>query len=129
MKNLEQIRAAAALETAPRTSKAAVSKLPAMILANGLLAACAFACESKEDGKTPNRPEQKAAMDGTAVHLANPLLGISELNGCKDGNALMLKLCSANSLACQRATTEALAFISYVKRFTTKEGKESEGKP
>ena len=47
MQNLEQIRAAKALAVASKTSKTAVSKLPAMILANGLLAATAFASEKR----------------------------------------------------------------------------------
>ncbi len=50
MKNLEQIRAGKALTVAERTSKTSVSKLPAMILANGLMATAAFASEKKKDG-------------------------------------------------------------------------------
>jgi CRISPR/Cas system CMR-associated protein Cmr5 small subunit len=50
MQNLEQIRAAAALAVADKTTKADVSKLPAMIISNGLLAATAFATEMTSHG-------------------------------------------------------------------------------
>lgn len=124
MKNLEQIRAAAALKTAPTTTKAVVSKLPAMILANGLLATCAFAGEKKKDGRTPKRPEMKAALDGAAEHLAKAELNIGVLVNAKTSEDLIAKLSVADSLHLQRASSEALAFLSYVKRFTTKEGSE-----
>lgn len=124
MKNLEQIRAGAALETAKHTSKAAVSKLPAMILSNGLLAAAAFASEKKKDRQTPRRPEMKAVLDGTARHLANPQLGMPLLKNCKDVEGLIETLSANSSADLQRATSEAIAFIGYVKRFTTKQGTE-----
>jgi len=126
MKNLEQIRAAAALKTAPNTNKAAVSKLPAMILANGLLATSAFAGEMKKDGKTPKRPEMKAALDGAAEHLAKAELNISVLANAKTSEDLIAKLSAADSLHLQRASAEVLAFLSYVKRFTVKEGSEEQ---
>lgn len=127
MKNLEQIRAAKALQTAPDTTKAAVSKLPAMVIANGLLATAAFASETKKDGRSPKRPEMQAALDGTAQHLANPELGIPTLAGCTTARDMMTKLAAADSIHLQRATAETLAFLGYVKRFTTKAGRE-EGK-
>ena len=122
MKNLEQIRAANALGAAPNTTKQAVSKLPAMILSNGLLAAAAFAMESNNNGQA-KRPEMKSVMDAAALHLAMPLLGLGVLNGCKTADS-MVKNLSKDGSSCdvQRATTEALAFIGYVKRFATKEG-------
>ena len=124
MQNLEQIRAAKALNVAAQTSKMAVSKLPAMILANGLLATAAFASETKKDGKTPKRREMDAAFTGTAEHLATPVLGLSVLANCKSGSDLIGKLSGADSIALQRATSEALAFLAYVKRFAIKEGRE-----
>jgi CRISPR type III-B/RAMP module-associated protein Cmr5 len=126
-RNLEQLRAAAALKTAPNTSKAAVSKLPAMILANGLLATAAFAGEKKKDGKTPKRPEMKAALDGATEHLANSDLNFTVLLGAKASEDLIAKLSAADSHHLQRASAEALAFLGYVKRFTTREGSEEEG--
>jgi CRISPR-associated protein Cmr5 len=127
MKNLEQIRAKRALAVAERTSKAAVSKLPAMILANGLLAAAAFASEKKKDGKTPKRPEMKGALDGTAEHLATPEIGHAVLLNSRTSEDLVKHLSTADSVHLQRATTEALAFLGYVKRFTTKAGADEGG--
>ncbi len=123
MKNLEQLRAAAALVTAEQTTKAAVSKLPAMILTNGFLAAAAFASEKKEQGSW-KRPEMKSVFDGVALHLANPLIGIPVLAGCKTSEDMTKALAKSDSIHLQRATSEALAFIGYVKRFTLKAGDE-----
>jgi CRISPR-associated protein Cmr5 len=125
MQNLEQLRAAAALKTAPNTTKAAVNKLPAMILSNGLLAACAFANEPKDKPDAPKRPEMKAALDGAAQHLGRPEIGIAQLTNCRHVSDLIAKLSTANSVTCQRATSEALAFLGYVKRFATKEGSDN----
>ena len=121
MQNLDQIRAAAALHAAAKTSRQAVSKLPAMILQNGLLAATAFATEGK-DGK-PKRPEMTAAMNSSAGHLANPNLGITLLTGKNDAAKMTAALSSttATSLDLQRATTEALAFLAFLKRFAIKD--------
>jgi CRISPR-associated protein Cmr5 len=128
MRNLEQIRAAHALGTAERTTKAAVSKLPAMIMANGLLAAAAFASEkSKKDSNSPKRPDLKKAMDGLAEHLARPELHLAVLANATHTEALIQRLSASTSLDLQRATAEALAYLSYVKRFTTKAGQEEQG--
>lgn len=127
MKNLEQIRALKALDTAPKTNKTAVSRLPAMILTNGLLASAAFASETNKDGNKPRRPAMKEAMDGTAQHLGHQSVGILVLTGCQDTAGLLKKLSEADSFHLQRATTEALAFLGFVKRFTTKEGSEENG--
>lgn len=124
MQNLEQIRAAHALSVASKTSKTAVSKLPAMILTNGLLAAAAFASEKKKDRKTPKRPEMKAALDGATMHLATAELRITILATAKSCDDLIAKLSATDAQNLHRATSEVLAFLSYLKRFTTKEGSE-----
>lgn len=118
MKNLEQIRAAKALAAAERTSKQAVSKLPGLILANGLLAAAAFAEEKGGNLKT--------AMDAVADHLAAPVHGIDVLSGVSAADDLVKRLSVVHqnlrptAFDLQRATLEALAFLGYLKRFTTK---------
>jgi CRISPR/Cas system CMR-associated protein Cmr5 small subunit len=120
VKNLEQIRAAHALPLAAKTTKADVNKLPAMIIASGLLAATAFAKETSDKGQY-KRKEMKAVMDGVATHLASQ--GIA--SGATDSGSLIAKLAAAQSTELQRATAEALAFIGYVKRYAGKEvGKE-----
>jgi CRISPR-associated protein Cmr5 len=128
MKNLEQIRAAKALTVANDTTKADVNKLPAMIIANGLLATIAFANEKNERGQ-PKRRAMQAVMKGVAEHLASTDIGIAP--GATDPDSLVRLLTnrndpSANSTRLQRATAEALLLIGYVKRFATKEKGDSE---
>lgn len=121
MQNLDQIRAAKALNavSANRFVRADVAGFPALIIQNGLLAAFAYAAE---DGKEA-RKGIKFACDQTAGHLANPVHGIDVLNGITTADAAIRTLSqeTASSLDLQRATTEALAFFSFLKRFAPKE--------
>ncbi|MBL9176077.1 MAG: hypothetical protein JNL10_21215, partial [Verrucomicrobiales bacterium] len=68
MQNLDQIRAAAALKDYKGLDRSAVSKLPGLILSNGLLSAAAF-CEAEGGGE--NRSHLKTAMRGVARHLSH----------------------------------------------------------
>jgi CRISPR/Cas system CMR-associated protein Cmr5 small subunit len=113
MKNLEQIRATAALQVAGQLKRSAVSKLPGLVLNNGLLAASAF-CDAQGGGNS--RPDQARAMEAVARHLAargivgRPVATIP---------AMISDLSARDSIDLQRATSEALAFLSYLKRFAT----------
>lgn len=115
MQNLEQIRAANALGPATNLSRSAVNKLPAMILANGLLATAAF-CNAESSGE--NRKDMKKALDATAAHLAKRKLLAENVN---DVLGMINELKGKDSSHLQIATAEALAFISYLKRFAPKE--------
>lgn len=125
MKNLEQIRAAAALPVAAQLKRSAISKLPGLILNNGLLAAAAF-CDAQGGGN--NRPDQKIAMETVARHLADRKI-IQLTPKMIDGKPvstiqLMISdLSGRDSLALQRATSESLAFLSYLKRFAKNDDK------
>lgn len=132
MKNLEQIRAAGALAAAGTTSKQSVSKLPGLILANGLLAAAAFASEKKAEG-SPKRPLMKAAMDAVAKHLALPVHGIDVLVGAQHSDTMVNRLSKDETNRprptvsdLQRATIEALAYLGYLKRFSVKKDGDDE---
>lgn len=114
MKNLDQLRAAHALEPAKNLDRSAINKLPALILANGLLATAAF-CEAESSGE--GRSHMKRAMDATADHLAKRGLLASDKNNTK---GLIEDLSQRNSHHLQRATAEALAYIAYLKRFAPK---------
>lgn len=117
MQNLEQIRAAAALKPAEGLDRSAVNKLPALIIANGLLAAAAF-CQAEGGGE--NRKGMKRAMDAIAAHLAGQgRLGAS----VKTTEALIEDLAHRDSYDLQQATTEALAYLAYLKRFARNEHK------
>jgi CRISPR-associated protein Cmr5 len=120
MKNLEQIRAAAALEPAKALDRSAVNKLPAMILNNGLLATIAF-CHAESSGS--NRPQMASALQATARHLAGQKLLESETS---DLIAFARDLSGRDSHHLQRATAEALAFIGYLRRFAKKNNRPNE---
>jgi CRISPR type III-B/RAMP module-associated protein Cmr5 len=115
MKNLDQIRAAAALQPAKSLDKSAVNKLPAMIMSNGLLATIAF-CHADSNGV--NRIHMENALRATARHLAGQNLVAA---GTDDLMAFVKDLSERDSLHLQRATDEALAFISYLRRFAEKD--------
>lgn len=131
MQNLDQIRAKNALAAAQSKKRdrnnaetnqfefvrADVAGFPALIIQNGLLAAFAYA---SEEGKT-TRAGIKFACDRTAAHLAEH--GIDVLRNQTTSAALIdaLSRKAATSLDLQRATSEVLAFFSYLKRFAAKE--------
>ncbi len=123
MKNLDQIRGAAALAAVRRPHSIitgqTVNKLPPLILTNGLLAAAAFADECNREGEA-KRPEMQDAMNEVAIHLSNAVHGITPLAGCRTAKALISSLCApgASSSDLWRATTEALEVLSFLKRFT-----------
>jgi CRISPR type III-B/RAMP module-associated protein Cmr5 len=112
MNNLEQERAKHALAEAPNLEKKSVAKLPSMIICNGLLGTLAFACEDKD-----NRKGMAAAADSLARHLSNSL---PEIGAARSGTELCVKLAGMSNQTLQRATAEALAYLSYLKRFAEK---------
>jgi CRISPR type III-B/RAMP module-associated protein Cmr5 len=114
MKNLEQIRAVNAIGPAPTLDRSAVNKLPAMIIANGLLATAAF-CEAEGGGD--NRSHMKRALDATTDHLSRR--GLIAANKTQTSE-LIADLAARDSHQLQRATSEALAFIAYLNRFAPK---------
>lgn len=120
MKNLEQIRAHNSLQFASSNSKISgqqggdvVKKVPALILNHGLLAVLGFAIDERQEGI-------RSVCDGIAQHLSSKEIAIvpSEV---KDTQALLAFLTSkADSRDLQRATSEAMAWLNYTRRFVTK---------
>jgi CRISPR/Cas system CMR-associated protein Cmr5 small subunit len=93
---------------------AAVSKLPSLIVGNGLLATLAFA-RSKGKG-------YEKLMLNVLAHL--PSDGIAAMpapagrgNGDAPLDPALRKLSEGSSLLLQRASAEALAYLGYLKRF------------
>ncbi len=115
VQNLEQIRAKHALEKAEGLSRAAVNKIPALILTNGLLATAAF-CNAESSGET--RVDMKKALEATIEHLAKCGILAPQTRSIEE---MIYQLSNRSSQDLQRATTEALAFISYLKRFASKD--------
>ena len=112
-KNLEQLRAAHAFQSVGTLDKRAISKLPALILNNGLLAATAFTL----DGGGENRKDMKEAMNKVALHLKTRELAGASVT---DGKSLVHDLAGRDSADLQRATSEALSYLAYLKRFAVK---------
>ena len=124
MQNLEQIRSAAAMAAADTKEgkkflfiRSDVAGFPALIITNGLLASMAYANEGGD-----SRKGLKAACEFTSRHLANPLHGITVLEDVTTIRGALDKLgrAPATSSDLQRATSEALAFFGYLKRFAVK---------
>ena len=120
MKTLAQLRAANALHASKRPGIGsgqregnALSGFPMIIKTDGLLAAAAFAVELNSKG----RPKQEGAslvLEEVAKHLTS--LGITKAT---TATALVHELATAAEASqLRRATAEALAFLSYLKRFT-----------
>jgi CRISPR type III-B/RAMP module-associated protein Cmr5 len=118
MKNLEQIRAGAALGPAKTLDKIAVNKLPALILANGLLATVAFIDAQSE---SLNRNDMRNAMLVTVMHLNS--LGLVT-DACTTLEDFAKEISNNSSQHLQRVTSESLAFIGYLRRFAKKKGNE-----
>jgi CRISPR type III-B/RAMP module-associated protein Cmr5 len=111
MKNLEQVRAAHALAFYQAGNKPlgdnggnVISKIPSMIVADGLLATAAFAMVKKE------------GFLSLATNIFKHLKSQAIVNG--DTLPAQLKsLADADAVSLQRATSEALAYANYLKRF------------
>lgn len=117
MKNLEQIRAANALACADSLDRQAVRKLPALVLANGLLAAASFSLDS----------ESRKNMRAVWVAIGSHLHQRGHLKAAPAGQgdnarikSLVEDLCGRSSAELQNAAAEALAYLGYLKRFTPK---------
>jgi CRISPR type III-B/RAMP module-associated protein Cmr5 len=128
MNNLEQIRARNALvccvncppESSERDVRAlkgegdALSGYPSLIINNGLLATIAYSLQQKDK---PNWQPFRIA-NALAYHLANLVDGENLVAPkAPKGEGLRDKLTESDSYHLQRCTTEALAFLSYLKRF------------
>lgn len=118
-RNLEQIRAAGALEfwaenQAQRGQEGGevIAKLPALLINNGLLATAAF-CKAKGGG-------HEALMLNILQFLKAPEIGILTIAGFRQGEdefSALVRAAAVDSLTLQRATAEALAYVNYLKRF------------
>lgn len=113
MKNLDQIRAQHALDQVNKKEimKAYADRVPSMIVNNGLLATAAFAA-------TDNQKERIGpVISAVCSHLRQLKLSNAEDDSprslCKD-------LADKSSEHLRVATDEALAYLSYLKRFAKK---------
>jgi CRISPR-associated protein Cmr5 len=132
LQNREQIRARHALDFKRKIERKeaiasgkeggdAIRKIPAMIMANGLLAAVAFAIEEKKDKRTgemePRSKGHRAIFNAIAEHLAATEIDITP--GVTDAKSLIDHLANAESTTLKLATDEALAWLAYARRFVS----------
>jgi CRISPR/Cas system CMR-associated protein Cmr5 small subunit len=122
MRNLEQIRATHALaffkdgrNPLGANGGNILSKLPSMIVANGLLAAAAFA--------KAKSAEHTACMANIFAHLVSPEIAVfNPIVRPKETpfDAQIRALAETDALILRRATAEAIAYATYLKRFAPK---------
>ena len=117
-KNLEQIRAATALNAAEQKIAGAkggevIKKIPPLIMNHGLLAVGAYAYDEKTG--------YKGAVDAIARHLSHPDIRLVP-DKCNDTDKLMRYLSEeADSVKLKLCTAEAMAWIDYARRFIKKD--------
>ena len=114
MKNLDQIRASNALARTPplanKEGRSALSGYPSLVIGNGLLATLAFSLDKGN----------KHLEIGNAVahHLANLAEGENLVEPEQPtAEGLRKKLTASDADHLRRCTSEALAFLSFLKRF------------
>ena len=112
MRNLEQIRAANALNASSTVGKGreggsnVAKKFPTYIRNNGLLGAAAFARESKEG--------YEHVVTAVIEHLRHDEVGLIQASGLDD---FIVELGEADSTQLRLATNEAMAYLNYLRRF------------
>lgn len=117
IENLDQIRAQHAVRVAEGIDRKAVTRIAAMIVNNGLLAAAAFADQRTSQGQ-PQKPEMKKVCDVLADYLRSRGLTSGSVT-----TAMISDLCSRErtSQDLRLATDEALAYLGFLKRFAARE--------
>lgn len=119
LRNLEQLRARHAyawrdkIGTGKEGGRAVAKKVPAMIIANGFLGALAFALDDNEGPLSVFK-----AIIGY-LHEAKVDFGIT----AKEPAEFMDALCAADADTLRAVTSEAMAYLNYLRRFA-KPGKE-----
>lgn len=120
--NAHQIRASHAMLYGP-TAKAkadepnAVAGYPNLILRGGLMSTLAYSLEKTREGND-RRPAFRRVADAIAQHLAATPTGENLLTpNSASGAGLLQKLKDSDSTHLRLCTSEALEFLSYLKRF------------
>ncbi|MBS5532358.1 hypothetical protein KH017_16335 [bacterium] len=129
MKNLDQIRAANAICHRNTVFPGAeggevVKKVPTMIRDNGILAAAAFAAESKGHDGYKN-PGHKKVFDCIIGHLASE--GVRLLNGSMSLEDFIQYLATGDSAVLRNITAESMEYLNYMRRFARKKEDEKHG--
>jgi len=106
--NIEQIRAKNALGATDAKKREGegdnLSGYPSLIMNNGLIATIAFSIHKEK--------QHQRIADAIALHLND-----RKIVTANNAKSLREALCTSNASTLQRATQEALQFLSYLKRF------------
>lgn len=115
--NLEQYRARMALSSAGEIGEgvgggqAVAKKVPTMIRENGFLGALAFAVEKKSDNMMKN-PAHASVFEAIRRYLVG--IGMVEASNT---DKLMEQMASESADKLRLVTTEAIAYLNYLRRF------------
>lgn len=122
MKTLAQRRAEVALRWKDKAYGGkregnVVSGFPMLIRSDGLLPALAYAIEKKENKQTKQLEPKNVGEFQIARALVEHLTAEQVLKQTKSPDDMVSELAQADAATLRRATTEALAFLNYLKRF------------
>jgi CRISPR/Cas system CMR-associated protein Cmr5 small subunit len=120
MKNLEQIRARNALRCQQETKGSVagqdggniIKKIPTLVMNHGLLGTAANAFEANNSG-------MRDLFDHIARHLADKDINILK-SSSTDLEKMMTELTEGDSNLLRKATNEAMAWLTYARRFVKK---------
>jgi len=124
MQNLEQKRAAHALEWASEVTRGkadgeVVKKIPPLVMNNGILASMAFAVEPGKDGY--KNPGHYSVFKAIVSHLQeNTKLNIPKDSSNSNVESFLALAAKRDSIFLRAVTGEALAYLSYLRRFVKK---------
>ena len=125
MKNLDQIRAANALEAGKKEYKGVndgqvVKKIPTMIMENGTLGSLACARERKDNGVVKNEGHYGIWQE-IIEHLSHKSIACLKQNCTPDQFITWLSQSPDVSAGRLRAiTAETIAYLNYLRRFAKK---------
>lgn len=123
LRNLEQLRAQHAyawrdkIRAGAGGGRAVAKKVPAMIISNGFLGALAFAISKESKEEDGHLSVFEAIID--YLHTAKVDCGIT----ATEPDKFMDELCAANADTLRAITSEAMAYLNYLRRFA-KPGKD-----
>ncbi len=126
LRNLDQIRAKNALGIQGISGDKdgdIVKKMPTIIRDNGLLAAMAFAVSKDKNGNTAGTNKYRELFDRVAKHLHEVLNIRAQKLGSPNpapGTELIREVTAMDAAQLRAVTSEALAYLAFVKRFHTK---------
>ncbi|NLF94910.1 MAG: hypothetical protein GX564_13565 [Oligosphaeraceae bacterium] len=123
MKNLDQIRASNAILASRQAIKGkdsgeVVKKVPPMIINDGLLGALAFACQQKDSNG------YVLLFQAVVIHLQS--LRLYPDTASTDIRKMAEWLSAQDSARLRALTAETLAYLSYLRRFASKEEQDAD---